>query len=395
MKKFSIILAIMLISTMVVIGCGTPEPTVPAPTTPAPAPSAPTKSEPVTSAPVTPAKPSAPAPSTPAPAQPKVYKLYYTDHNPATTYGTVNATNPWLDQIEEATNGQVKIERYYGETLAKGTDAWMAVQKGVADIGWCSMGYWAGLTPLSDVIALPILGFKSNAQASGILWKLLEKFPEIKAEYADVQPLVFLTTGPYFIITTKKPVKDVDDLKGLKIRVLSGPQTDTLKALGAVPMLVAAPELYTSMQKGTIDGQATTWGMMEIFNTYEVIKYVNEMPLFYAYMSLVMNKQKFERMPKDIQDAIMSVCGYEGTRWYAGHNTDFSQQAGMKEVEEYEEETGNIIERYDPSPDEFAKFQQIGAKPAWDAWVKKMEDQGLPGQAVLDEVLKLVASEPH
>ncbi|PKN27376.1 MAG: hypothetical protein CVU64_16050 [Deltaproteobacteria bacterium HGW-Deltaproteobacteria-21] len=113
-------------------------------------------------------------------AQQKVIKITYSDHNPPNAWCTVNGTEPWLKRIEKATDGKVKIERYYAESLAKGTDAWMGIKTGVVDMAWCAQGYWAGVTPLSDVITLPFLPFKNGRQAGGILWKLREKYPEIR-----------------------------------------------------------------------------------------------------------------------------------------------------------------------------------------------------------------------
>ena len=72
------------------------------------------------------------------------------NQNPATGLSSINCVDPWLDKIEEATKGKVKIQRYYGQTLAKGKDMWNATKMGITDMGWCFHGYWPGLTPLSD-----------------------------------------------------------------------------------------------------------------------------------------------------------------------------------------------------------------------------------------------------
>ena len=76
---------------------------------------------------------------------------------PDTGWSTVNCAEPWLKQVEAATNGKVKIQAFHGQTLAKGKDMWDAVKTGITDIGWCFHGYWPGLTPLADVISLPAL----------------------------------------------------------------------------------------------------------------------------------------------------------------------------------------------------------------------------------------------
>ena len=89
-------------------------------------------------------------------------------------------------------------------------------------------------------------------------------------EYEVVHVLVTYTAGLYRLLTTKKQVKTLEDIKGLKIRALGGPQTDAMKALGAVPTLVPFPDVYLAMQKGVLDGTLTPIGACEIFNFHEV-----------------------------------------------------------------------------------------------------------------------------
>ena len=355
MKKLSIIiLAIILVSTLSVIGSGGIET---------------------------------------ATAADKVYTFLYTDHNPGNNWGSQHGTEPLFNRIEEASNGRIKIERYYGQTLAKGTDAWSAVLKGVADIGWCFHGYWPGMTPLSDVMALPFIQFKSARQASGIFWKLWEKYPEIQREYTDIYPIVLWTTSPYHLITTKKQVKTLEDLKGMKLRIIGGPPTDAFRALGASPMMVGMSDCYQAMQKGVLDGMAAPIGAVEIFNFYEVIKYLTDAPLYVGYFSMAMNKGKFESLPPDLQQVIRDVGGYKGSRWYAEYMSDIPVKKAFEEIADFEAKGGHKVEQYTMPDDEYARIVDIAGKPIWDTWVKKVEDKGLPGRAVLDDTLTLVKSE--
>jgi len=329
-----------------------------------------------------------------APGEPEVIKLVFTDHNVETSYGTIHGTEIFLDRIEAATNGRVEIERYYGETLAKGTDAWEVAKSGTADISWCVMGYWPGLAPLTEVMQLPFIPFENAERASGIYWKLYDKFPEMQQEYADVHPLLLFSAAPYRLLTTEKQVKTLDDLKGLKIRALGGPQTEALDALGATPMLVPFPEVYMDMKTGVLDGVATPFGGCEIFNFHEVGKYMTNVTITVAPFTIVMNLEKWNSLPPDIQEAINSVCDYEASRWYGKYYSDGLDEAGVKEIKEYAGETGHELVEYTIPPEELARWQEVGARPLWDAWTAKMEAQGLPGKAVLEEVLRLAETEP-
>jgi len=330
----------------------------------------------------------------PALAQAKPIKLVYTDHNPPTSYGTIHANAVWLDKLEAATGGQIEIERYFGGTLVKGMDAWNATKTGVVDMGWCAMGYWPGMAPLTEIMQLPFIPFKNAQQASGILRKLYNKFPEFQKEYEEVHVLVNYTAGLYRLLTTKKQIKTLEDLKGLKIRALGGPQTDAMKALGAVPTLVPFTETYLAMQKGVLDGTLTPIGACEIFNFHEVGKYMTHVIIATAPFSIIMNKDKWNSLAPDIQKAIDSECGYDACRWLGKHYSDALDDAGLKEMDEYAAKTGHKLIDYTLTPKELARWQEVGGKPLWDAWVKRVNAKGLPGQAVFDELIRLVETEP-
>ncbi|MFZ1884340.1 MAG: TRAP transporter substrate-binding protein [Rhodoplanes sp.] len=309
-----------------------------------------------------------------APAKAQEFKLTLSDQNPTTAWGSVHAMQPWIEKVEKATKGRVKIELYPSQTISKGVDNWKAVRNGVVDIAWCFHGYWPDLTPLADVITLPSLPFKTAEKGSEVLWKLYQKFPAIQKEFSDVKPLMLWTSNPYILITTNKQVKTLDDLKGMKIRVTGGPPTEQIKALGAVPTLIPMPDAYQSLDKGVVDGMGAPWEAIHGFRLYEVVKYYTIMPLSAVYFSMSMNKKKWDSLPKDIQDAIMSVSGLEGSMFWGKNFFDTAKEGVLAAVKK-----GNYqMDVYVMPPDEVAKVTQVAGKPLWGEWVKRMESKGHP-----------------
>ncbi len=322
-----------------------------------------------------------------APSLAQVIKLTLADQNPEMGWGPVHALSPWVKKVEEATKGRVKIDIYWAQTLAKGPDIWNAVKTGVADMGWCFHGYWPDMTPLSDVITLPSLPFIAAEKGSEVLWKLYEKFPAIQREYKDVHVLQLWTSHPYFLITTKKQVKTMEDLKGLKIRVVGGPPTEQIKALGAIPTLIPMPDTYLSLDKGVIDGMGAPWEAIYAFRLYEIVKYYTIVPLSAVYFSMSVNKQKWESLPKDIQAAITSVSGLEAAKFWGRNFFDTAEEGVVDRVKK-----GNHqMVKYVVPPEELERWTKVAGEPLWKDWVKKMESKGRPeAQQVLNAALELL-----
>ena len=322
-----------------------------------------------------------------APSLAQVIKLTLADQNPQTGWGPVHALQPWVKKVEEATKGRVKIDVFYAQTLAKGPEIWNAVKSGVADMGWCFHGYWPDMTPLSDVITLPGLPFKTGEKGAEVLWKLYQQFPEIQREYKDVHVLQLWTSHPYFLITSKKQVKTMEDIKGLKIRVVGGPPTEQMKALGAVPVLIPMPDNYQSLDKGVIDGMGAPWEAIYAFRLYEVVKYYTIVPLSAVYFSLSVNKQKWDSLPKDIQEAITSVSGLGAAKFW-GHNFFDTAEEGV--VEKVKAGNHQMI-KYVLPPEELDRWTKTAGEPLWKEWVKKMEGKGRPeAQKILNTTLELL-----
>jgi TRAP-type transport system periplasmic protein len=322
-----------------------------------------------------------------APSSAQVIKLTFADQNSDVGWGPMHALQPWVKKLEEAANGKVKVEIYPAQTLAKGPDIWNAVKTGLADMGWCFHGYWADMTPLSDVITLPSLPVTSAEKGSEVLWKLYEKFPAIQKEYQDVHVLTTYASSPYLLITTKKQVKTMEDMKGLKLRIVGGPPTEQMKALGAIPTLIPMPDTYLSMDRGVIDGMGAPWEAIHGFRLYEMAKYYTIVPLSAVYFSISMNKAKWASLPPDVQKAIMSVGGLEGAKFWGKNWFDTAEQG----VEEMIRKGNYQMTKYVVPPEERERWRKTAGEPLWEEWVKKMESKGrTEARQVLNSAIEML-----
>lgn len=386
MKRFFLILFLILaVSSLILVGCAQPAPaTVPSPApspAPAPAPTAVPKPSPTT----------APAPVV------KPIELRFAHQNPPTGRTTLKYLNPWAKKIEEATNGRVKITMYPAESLAKANESIEATKSGLTDITWTVLGYFPGRYQLAVAMTLPFLSltsgkvegkpYSTGAINSRIVQEIYEKLLEVQAEFKDVKVLFLHTSDPYFLVTTKKPVRNMNDLKGMKIRELGGYPSEMWRLLGASALLMPMPDVYDAAQKGVIDGTGQVWASMGTYRLYEVFKYWTDIATTVSVFEVIMNIDTWNSLPPEVQKAIMSVSGVYGAE-FAG------EQGWGSEVKDDVFATmrkgGYKIEQVGLDPGELDKWKQIAGKPLWDKWVADMNAKGLAGQKVLDEVLRLL-----
>jgi TRAP-type C4-dicarboxylate transport system substrate-binding protein len=314
----------------------------------------------------------------------EVIQLKYASQNPETGFGPINADKPYLAQLEKATNGKLKITPYFAQSLNKGPDQWQALKSGIADLAWCFHGYWPTMTPLAEVITLPFLPFKSAEQASEILWKLTEKYPNMSKQWSENKLLLTFVTSPYFIETTKKQIKTMDDLKGMKFRVAGSNAVEAAKLLGIVPQTMPMPDSYENLQKGVVDGILSPWESLYTFKLYEVARYWTMVPFHTGYFSIAMNLDVWNKLGPDVQKQVMSVSGLAGSKFWGKKFFDEAEATARAEIKK----TNIPITEYTLPKEELAKWQDVAGKPVWDKWIADMKAKGWPeAQNILNDLL--------
>jgi TRAP-type transport system periplasmic protein len=297
--------------------------------------------------------------STPAGGDKKVYDLKLSVHEPPTSTIT-KQYEAWAKLVEEKTQGQVKIKVFAGETLGKGKDAVTNVQQGVTDIAWCVIPFFPGQFPITEVLSLPMLGVDSSKTGGKSLVQLYKSNPDMQKEYANFKVLTFTTSGNQFISTNKKKVSALEDLKSLKIRVAGWGPSEMLKTVGGSPISIAPPEMYEATSKGVLDGFVFDWAGIQSSKLYEVTNYALITPFAAVPHAIVMNKQKWESLPPDLQKIIDELSGEALSELIAkGFDQD---QAGIDNFKKLGKEV------YTLAPEEQQKWE-ASAKQIWDRWV--------------------------
>lgn len=288
----------------------------------------------------------------------------------------------WLkfaDEVKTQSEGRLTMKVYHSGSLAKSKQQLNAVKKGIADIAESLHAMNPGVFPLTSFISVPLLA-DSTEMATYVLQGVYDKFPEIRAEHKDMHLLWLWGMLPMEIHTTKKPVRKLEDLKGLKFASNAAP-VQTLKALGAVPVVMPPPAIYQSLEKGVVDGVVVPWGWLGGWSLYEVTKFHTRVPLGVGSAWHAANIETWKRLGPDLQKVMNDVVSGGGAKWNIA-GAGMSAKRTQKKVMELGHE---IIEL---SPEEMNRWKKT-VRPVWDAWVKKMQAKGLPGQEVLDEAVRL------
>ncbi len=286
---------------------------------------------------------------------------------------------PWTKEIEKATEGRVKITIYPNSTLAKPSDLYDSVVTGIADMIYTLPAYTAGKFPLTEALEHPFI-FNSARHATQTIYGLWEKFPEFRKEYGDVK-ICWIWTGDPGQLFTKKPVRTMADLKGLKIRV-HGPTTkDLASSFGASPITSPVGEQYEMLKRGVIDGVFTPWSASLHFRLYEVTSYATIVNSYVPIMIVAMSKDSFEKLsPKDkkiIDDMIGFKVAMKGATIY--------DTLALKSIEIHKKAN---IQIYDLPPAEMDRWRHA-VEPMNKAWISKIEGKGLPGKRFFEEMIKL------
>ena len=289
---------------------------------------------------------------------------------------------PWTEEIKKATGGKVQIDIYPSATLVDKKALLEGVKRGRADMAWGCTLYWRGRFHLSEVLALPLLGFETGESASRTYWRLYEEFPEVQAEYAGLKMLFTNYIGPYILTTAKKPVTSLSDVKGLKIRAGGGVQTEVMKALGAAPSYMGFADLYQALDKGVMDGALLPWEAVSSFKFYEVVDYAFDEPFSGTTCFCVMNQKKWDGLPPDIREIIEGLS-YEKASAEMGRVYDVKEEARSLVAK-----SGHKLEVNHLEPSAREEWTN-NLQPIREKWIADANAKGLPGQKVLDRTLEL------
>ena len=280
----------------------------------------------------------------------------------------------WAREIEKRSAGRVKINVFPGGTLTKAPLCYDGVVKGISDIGMSCLAYTRGRFPLLEGLDLP-LGYPDGISATRIATEMAQKYHP--AELADTHVLYLHAHGPG-ILASKTPVRSLTDMKGLKIRA-TGLSTKIVEALGGTPVAMAQPETYEALQKGVVDATLCPIETLKGWKQGEAISSVTDSSAvgYTTAMFVVMNNQKWQSLPPDLQKIFTDVS----SEWVDKHGAAWDQA----DIDGKQFVKGLNREFISLPADEQAKWKKQ-VEPILEEYVAAAKAKGLPGDELLKDV---------
>ena len=295
--------------------------------------------------------------SGPALAQQKIV-LKATDVHPL-GYPTVEAVVQMGKKLEAATNGRLSIQMYPSMQLGGEKEMIEQAQVGALAIARISVGPMGPIVPEMNVFNLPFM-FRDDAHMEKVIDgpigdELLKKLSELKANLIG---LCWMNAGTRNVYNSKKPIQTVNDLKGLKIRMMGNPVfVDTMNSLGGNGVAMGFDQLISAMQTGVVDGAENNYPSYESGQHYRYAKYYSKTGHLMIPEILVFSKKIWDELSKEDQALILKVAREaqqeERKLWYDREKESLKKMA----------EAGAIVNDVADK-----KEFQAAVKPVWDKY---------------------------
>ena len=286
----------------------------------------------------------------------------------------------WAQGVEKATHGRLKFN-----ILPKAVTAPAgfvdATRDGLVDIAITVHGYTPGRFVLTKAAEFPALG--DSAEVTSVAYQRIHLRHLAKAnEHKGVKVLTVSTHGPGQIYNTKKDIRTVEDLAGMKFRVGGGVTNDVANRLGMSALLKPAPESYELLSQGVADGTLFPAEAIVSFKLEKVIRHVTLVPggLYNTSMVTMMNEDRYNKLPAQDRQILDSLIGENMAR-HIGKFWDEGDRVGMAAMKA----SGVKVINADPA---FMKslMQKTGTLEA--QWSKEAQAKGVDGAAVLADLRK-------
>jgi TRAP-type C4-dicarboxylate transport system substrate-binding protein len=289
---------------------------------------------------------------------------------------------PFFQIVEEETQGRLRIEPMMDGLLHGALDGFKASVTGLTDYTHGYTTYQPGSFHLMHGLQLPFI-FPDSPVASLVAEELYPRFFKEEYEAMGVYLATCDSTSPYQVIS-RDPVLTLEDLDSLKIRTTGGIVAEIYRELGAVPVVMAAAEVYPALQRGIID--AVSLGVPDIasYRLQEIGKFLTRVNLNVTVLQYCLNPRSFDELPEDIRETFYRLLRVRSQMAAQDY------YSGPREEASYDALRAGGCEVLDLEPAERERWREA-LVPLRERFISENEAQGRPAREMLAEMEALSA----
>lgn len=279
------------------------------------------------------------------------------------------------DDIAKVTEGRVKCN-ILPKAAASPTQTFDAVATGIVDIGYIVHGYTAGRFVLTKAVEFPLFG--ETAEAMSVAYqRVYDSTLAAANEHEGVKVLAVHTHGPGQIFNIRRPIEALSDLNGMKMRVGGGVINDVSGAIGVVPILKPATEVYELLSTGVVDGVFFAKDGVVPYNLPDVVKYATFVPggMYNISFGWLANEDKWNSIPESDRALIEPLIG-EGMARRMGKAFDAADEVAIKALADKGIPMSTANEAF------LADLAKT-TEPLRADWIAQVAKMGLDGAAIL------------
>jgi TRAP-type C4-dicarboxylate transport system substrate-binding protein len=280
---------------------------------------------------------------------------------------------PWTKEVASKSKNELTVRMFPSMQLGgRPPELYRQVVQGIADMCFSLPGYTSADFPMMALTELPGTA-ESGADGTRKLWANFDKF--LSRDFKDTKVLMLWNSDTASLMSKSKPIRTLDDLKGMKIRTPSAAQSAQLTALGATPIDMPVTQIYNNLDRGVIDATMIPMSAALDFKLIEVARYFTvNAPLGRSPFMVVLNKNRYEKLPANLKKVIDDTTGL---------------QLSLKGADTYDKKNNEAIEAARKTREVIPLTAQERAKwvaafkPLIAAKVEEGEKAGLPARGLI------------
>lgn len=290
-------------------------------------------------------------------------KLTFTTPYPDKLFHVVNIRE-FIRDVHDRSGGKIEITLHTAESLFKHADTMQAIRSGQVDLAELQLTQFANQDELYNFESLPFLA--TNYDDTMKIWEAAKPFVE-KRVGRDRVRILYTVPWPPQAFYSKRELKSVDDMKGLKFRVYNRMGAKMAELFGAQPVLVGGGEVPQAFATGMIDSMITSSAFGSSAKAWDFVDHFHDVQAFLGVNQILINERTFQRLSPEEREILLAAAKAAGER-----GLQMSKEANEAEKATLAKNGMKILQ---PTAEFMTEARKV-AQPLIDEWAKAVGDDG-------------------